>query len=240
MKKNHTLLSFTSALLVSASLTAVLIACGDDDVAVTNKPDSGASSSGGSSGASSGSTSSSGDSSTKPNPPALGAEVDRMGRPAINTATNNTFTESDTTAGTKKDAYNADKDKSAWVTNYRADIGASLAILDSIDGNCGNQLLAKADGGTNVDRYGTLAGVLADDRLWLNTAGTTATQYLAVELNATAIAPNTDQGGRTLKYDVIETTYSAVAIGAATGFDDGITRDTTKTDGTAFPFLAAP
>jgi hypothetical protein len=39
--------------------------------------------------------------------PALGAQVDRMGRPAINTAANNTFNTNAVAADAAKDAYNA-------------------------------------------------------------------------------------------------------------------------------------
>src|SRR5438045_6193332 len=42
-----------------------------------------------------------------PAPPALGAQIDRMGRPAINTALNNTFNADAASKGKAKDAYNA-------------------------------------------------------------------------------------------------------------------------------------
>jgi hypothetical protein len=233
--KNSALLTFVASLVASTSLTFILVACGDDDSSATNKPDSGTSSSGGTDGA----ASSSGDAETPPPPaPTLGAQVDRMGRPAINTALNNTFNPDTTSQGTAKDGYNANKDPSAWVAAYKAEMAKNLAIYDSLDtfaqpgDRCGNQLLA-ADAGDNIGRYGALAGVLADDRLYLNTGSTTCEKYLAVET-----AQATDCGGRTLKYDVIKVTYGAIS--GADGFDDAIDRDSTKTDGMTFPYLASP
>jgi len=234
--KNSALVTFLAALAASTALTFVLVACGDDDSSATNKPDSGASSSGASSGASS----SSGDAEV-PNPPApiLGTQVDRMGRPAINTAANNPFNFDPTTRTAAKDGYNANKDPSTWVTQYKAEIARNLAIYDALDTSvtpgdgCGNNLLFASSGTDNITSYGALAGVLADDRLYLNTGSTTCEKYLAVETSAAG-----DCGGRTLKYDVINGTYGAVSGKSDLG--DSIDRDSTKTDGPAFPYLVAP
>ena len=112
------------------------------------------------------------------------------------------------------------------------------AILDGLDTVCGNQLLA---GPTAVaGRYNGLAGALANDRLFVNTAATASTQYLAVEANATGVIPNADGGGRKLAFDVIDTSYSVMAIGNITGVGDGIAATAAKTNGTTFPYLAAP
>jgi hypothetical protein len=59
-----------------------------------------------------------------------------------------------------------------------------------------------------------------------------------VEANATTIIPNTDCGGRTPLEDVIDETYSLLAIGATSGVSDGVALDSTVTTDT-FPFLAA-
>jgi hypothetical protein len=174
-----------------------------------------------------------------PAPPVLGAQIDRFGRPAVNTALNATFLDADAVAATKKDAYNADKNVASWKTTYAPEIAKNLAILDSLDANCGNQLAAKA-GAPAADTYDALAGVLADDRMYMDTSRAACTQYLAVEGNATTLIPNTDCGGRKLGYDVIETTYSALAIGKLVGVDDTIKADAAKTGGTTFPYLAAP
>ena len=181
-----------------------------------------------------------GDSGGNPAPPTLKTQVDRIGRPAINTALNHVFDTDAGTQGAAKDTYNADKNLASWTTAYAPEFAKNLAVFDALDSKtlpgdgCGNQIaFAKANS------YSTLAGVVADDRLYLNTAGTTCTTYLAVEANVLGIT-NTDCGGRALTYDVIDATYSAVAIGAFTGVTDGISADTTKTGGTAFPYLAAP
>lgn len=177
------------------------------------------------------------DSGTIPAPPALGTQIDRFGRPAVNTALNHTFDGNATAADMAKDMYNANGNASAWVAAYQAEVAANLAILDSLDTVCGNQSFAKA-GAPAADTYATLAGVLADDRMWLNTASTTCTTYLGVELNATGASPNTDCGGRKLGYDVIDATYGVVS--GAAGFGDTIAAVPAKTNGTTFPYLGAP
>jgi len=182
-----------------------------------------------------------------PAPPALGAQIERMGRPAINTALNKAFEGDDAVKGAAKDAWNQAGE--ADFASFAGEVRGNLAILDSLDTVCGNQLLAcgaapcgnTAPGPT---RYTALAGVLADDKLWVNLAGVcgTVTQtdgYLAVEANAVGIG-NNDCGGRRLPADVIETSYSVLAAGILEGVDDDITADATKTSGTTFPYLAAP
>ena len=233
-----TLLSIGSALVAIGVMSVAGYGCGDDDDAVT-KGDSGTTTP-------ETSTPETGtpDTGTKnPAPPTLGAQIDRLGRPAINTALNHTFDPNSTTAGAAKNAYNADSNQATWSATYAAQGAGNLAVFDGLDRNCNNQFLASGDAGaqnSNIAKYGTLASVTADDRLWLDTAGATCTTYLAVEGQATGTIPNTDCGGRGLAYDVIDVTYSATAIGAVSGVTDGISADTAKTSGTAFPFLAAP
>jgi len=178
------------------------------------------------------------DADTTPNfpmPPALGAQIDRLGRPAVATALIAPFQSNAATKGEQKDAYNTAA-PATWGT-FAAEISANLAIYDALDAVCGNQLAAGAT--AEAGRYGTLGSVLADDRLWVNTASTTCTTYLAVEANATGILVNIDCGGRRLAYDVIDATYSAVAVGALAGVGDGIEADDGMPSST-FPFLAAP
>ena len=90
------------------------------------------------------------DSGGNPAPPALNMQVDRMGRPAINTALNHTF---DTTAaaGTAKDAYNADKNITGWQAAYTAQFAANLGIFDALDNVCGNSA-----GGISRKRQGKM------------------------------------------------------------------------------------
>ena len=130
--------------------------------------------------------------STTPAPPALGRQIDRMGRAGVNTALTDPFNLNKTAADAVKDQYNA-APQSQWAS-YAPRIAGNLAILDSLDTVCGNQILAGST--ASAGRYNTLAGVLADDQIYVNTDSGTCTQYLAVEANAIGIR-NGDCGGRT-------------------------------------------
>lgn len=141
---------------------------------------------------------------TVPPAPVLGAQIDRMGRPAINTALNHTFDPACTTASCPaKDAYNADNVITHW-PSYVPQFEANLAVYDGLDGTCGNQA------GFGASGYATLATVLADDRLWVDTANTTCQQYLGVEFAALGVS-NSDCGGRAPNENVIDLTFNAVA-----------------------------
>jgi hypothetical protein len=171
-----------------------------------------------------------------PAPPKLGTQVDRMGRPAINTALNHTF-DPDAAARTgAKDAWNGDANDSTWAATYTAEVEKNLAIFDALDGACGNQALADTTK-TDATRYATLGAALADDRLWLDTSASVCSVYLAVEANATKLMTNTDCGGRQLGYDVIDQTFSLLAVGAPSGVTDGVPA---KTSSATLPYLAAP
>jgi len=182
-----------------------------------------------------------------PAAPALGDQLERMGRPTINVAVTNPFNlkESVGMQDATRDAYNKDSDPSKWVANWKNDIRTNLAIYDGADTVCGNQAgadMAKMD----PTRYDTLATVLADDRLFVDTTGKTCNLYLGVELAVLGVA-NMDCGGRTPNYDVVDFTYTAATVGAAPilmgmfPVNDGIPKDP---DGTAnlttFPFLDNP
>lgn len=172
-----------------------------------------------------------------PPPPSLGAQMDRMGRPAVNTALNHTFDPDATATQAAKDAWNQADDASTWVATFHEEVEANLGILDSLDSTCGNQF--GAAGTLDNERYNTLAQALADDQVYVNSASGTCTIYLAVEGNALGI-PNSDCGGRTLGYDVILTTYSVLALGSLSGFDDNVAADDGTTSTSAFPFFADP
>ncbi len=168
-----------------------------------------------------------------PAKPTLGAQIDRLGRPAINTAANKTFT-ANSMRDVAEDAYNHNGTPANWVSTFGADMQATIAILDGLDTNCGNQLLADA----SQPRYSTLATVLASDMLQVDASKTTCGAYLAVEANATGVLANNECGGRKLDFDIIETSYSVLAAGALNGIDDGISLTAQIT--TTFPFLGAP
>jgi hypothetical protein len=214
------------------------VACSGDDTTTTPTPDAGSkdtSSPDAPVTADSGTDAAKDSGPSTPPPPVLGAQIDRIGRPAVNTAANNTFNPDANAAGKAKDAYNADTDPTAWVKNYGGEVAKNLAIYDGLDTNCGNQLLAGQPGPM---RYAGLAGALSDDRLYVNTGNSVCGNYLAVELTAVMV-PGLDKdcGGRTLTYDVIDATYNAVAGTPPGTLVDGISADPVKTGGKAFPYL---
>lgn len=175
-----------------------------------------------------------------PAPPALGTQRDRAGRPLVTLATIHPF-DTDGGRAVAEDDYNANGDASAW-GSYAGEIAKSLAVYDALDETCGNQALADGDAGDdNIQRYGALASLLADDRLWLDTTQTTCAHYLAVEESAVNKTPSMDCGGRALGYDVIDATYSLAAAGASSSaITDGVAKVASKTDGPTFPYLVAP
>ncbi len=171
-----------------------------------------------------------------PAPPALGAQIDRMGRAGVNTAVTNPFNHDPTTHGAVQDRFNAAPQ--SQFASFAPSMAANLAILDSLDTVCGNQLLAGPT--ATPGRYDALAGVLADDQLWVNTGSGTCELYLGVEANALGI-DNNDCGGRTPLEDTIDETYSLFAAGALSGVDDGVPIDADgRASLTEFPFLAPP
>lgn len=198
---------------------------------------------------------------TIPTPPGLGAQIDRMGRPAINTALNNTFHPDDAVKNAAKDANNAEGNEANWssviVGNKPAIIeyAASLAIIDALDGKCGNQVLAAGGGGdAGAMGYTALASVLIDDELYVDTAktnclstelapGVPVPNYLAVEARFLGL-PFPSCGGRTPLDDTIDVTYSLLAAGTdMVHVSDGIDSDAdqaTPPSLTEFPFLRNP
>jgi hypothetical protein len=176
--------------------------------------------------------------SETPVPPALGPQIDRMGRAGVNTAVTDPFNLNSTGKGANQDGYNAAAVPAQWGSQYAARFAGNLAVLDSLDTVCGNQLLAGP--APVAGRYNTLASVLADDQIYVNSNSGTCNVYLAVEANAVGIT-NNDCGGRTPVVDTIDRTYSVLAAGALSGVTDGVDRDADGThSSTSFPFLLPP
>ena len=206
-----------------------------------------------------------------PAAPTLGAQIDRMGRAGVNTALTDPFWDDNvqTKAGhtAKQDAYNAASDPATWATlaigssNVTAIFKGVLGVYDALSGTsdgtmandgCGDQL---AYGALSQPRYTTLAGVLADDQLYVNTGSGTCAVYLGVEANVLGVT-NTDCGGRTPNYNTIDITYTGFAVGAgltttipgcitgsaACAVSNGVTvdPDANLATTTTFPFLGAP
>jgi hypothetical protein len=173
------------------------------------------SSSGGSSGGSTG--------SSFPAVPVLGGQIDRVGRPAINTALTDPYNllvvppDGGITEDTAKNTYNS---AAGGIPQWTAPDGGgfipwiaqNLAIADSLDGICGNQAFAGLPD-SGVTAYGTLATVLADDELYIDTTQTTCS-FLGAELEQTGLATN-NCGGRQPTEDVIDIEYNILAVGFA-------------------------
>ncbi len=214
-----------------------------------------------------------------PAAPTLGMQIDRMGRPAVNTALNAVANDA-VLATAKKDAYNHATTAASFATTelnpagndvmppstvpgtganpktVRGEFARNLALFDSLDqgsglvgsnngpgGGCSNQALYSATTG-----YTTLATVLADDVLYVDTSKLTCNFYLSLEVE---VATNkgvihSQCGGRTLTHDVVDTSYSLLAAGL-NGFNqslaplvgDGVDAHTDVNNDT-FPFLGAP
>ncbi len=242
--------------LLLASLASLgLVACGDDvnKTTVDAKPQTDANTTP--------------DAFVQPAAPTLGAQIERMGRPAINTALNHAFDNDTARKQAAKDAYNVAANPATWATTalgtgdvILTQFEANLGIIDSLDSS------ASVDGcstghhppfydttKTDATAYQGLAGALASDTLLLNTAtgtcvGATPRQgYLAVEgALATSTAPGSC-GGRAPTYDVMDMSYTVLAAGigpalnTATWVSDGVdTKGAGAANNTDFPFLAAP
>jgi hypothetical protein len=113
-------------------------------------------------------------------------------------------------------------------------------LYDAYDGVRGNQWLADARAAQG-ERYKRLATLLADDRLWVNSAARTCTQLFAVELAALSGRRDLadDCGGRTPNYDASNVYRSLLGAGDTRTIDDGVHRDERVHSTSRFPFLAA-
>src|SRR5262249_15349345 len=126
--------------------------------------------------------------------------------------------------------------------------------IDGFDGQCGNQLSAGSDGDAGADRYASLAALLADDKLYIDTAKTDCTaaawpdlNYLAVEANALIDLRLGKCGGRTPLDDDTDISYTflagSFALPTPTVLRDGVDQDAdppTLVSLTTFPFLNPP
>ena len=172
-----------------------------------------------------------------PNHPPLeaGTPIDRMGRALTGNALLGTF-DTEAASDRRKTEYNH-ATRAEWPA-FARDIAGTLAIYDGFDGVCGNQWLA-VQNSPPATRYEDLARLLADDRLWVNSAAKDCKQYLAVEFDHVG-ATNHDCGGRTPNYDAVDVFRSLLAVGGVTGVDDGVASDDRLHSDTRFPFLAPP
>lgn len=164
--------------------------------------------------------------------------LDRLGRPLSKNALVG-LTEAAAVGDKMEDQWN--RLTPATSGRFVPDMEKSLAFYDGLDGVCGNQVLAhgKVD---SVRRYRPLAVLLTDDRLWVNAASRTCTQFLAVELASLTGRKDLrdDCGGRTPLYDASNVWRSLLVRGATAGTDDGLHHDEHEPSSTVFPFLAPP
>jgi hypothetical protein len=163
-------------------------------------------------------------------------QLDRVGRPLTGNALLGTLATAAISDKLKEDYNRATPRPRA----LRAGDREEPRLYDAFDGKCGNQLLASKL--RTRGRYHELAQLLADDRLWVNSAIGVCKQFFAVEL-ATLTGPSTadnDCGGRTPTYSAANVYRSLLANGTPSGIDDGLTRDKRDHSSTVFPFLAAP
>lgn len=165
-----------------------------------------------------------------PSPPAIGAQLDRMGRPGIADALIAAFASSGGNPGMQKDTYDKASDPTMWRTTplrtnvtVNDELKANLAVWDAIDNGlstgtqtlagCGNALLYAGPPG--AQSYNGAAALFGDDEILIDSARTSCTYYLALELEyatgATFIHDNC--GGRTLQYDAYNVELSVLAAG---------------------------
>ena len=172
-----------------------------------------------------------------PGKPIPGMLIDRMGRPAINTALTDPLGLVPTlTVDQVKNQYNAATPGNWNSYAARPYIAENLAVFDSFDGTCGNQLLASAT--LSNARYTPLANVLADDRLYINATSGVCTKYLGVEQSTQG-----ECGGRHPTMIVMDVTYNMLIAGTlAAAYTNGITLDLDGgvANNAPFPFLIAP
>jgi hypothetical protein len=163
--------------------------------------------------------------------------LDRMGRPLTGNALLGTLASAIVSDKLKEDYNHATP---ATAARFVQEMEKTLGLYDGFDGKCGNQLLAGKV--ASAGRYRQLATLLADDRLWVNSASKVCTHFFAVELaeltGQRALA--NDCGGRSPTYSAANIYRSLLANGKPVGIDDGLTRDEHDHSSSAFPFLAAP
>lgn len=197
-----------------------------------------------------------------PAPPTLGAQIDRVGRPAITTALIGAFA-IDPAKTSIRTAYNQAADPSTWKSTVvqagvtiEAELKTNLAVWDAFDtgmsltgAGCGN--IMHYTGPAGPMSYQFMADVLSDDELHVDTSRAACTVYFALELeylSGGTFLHNTC-GGRMPSRNVIDMTYSILAAGS-NGLDGPANDFAPKLHGslsphadakdTTFPFLGAP
>lgn len=190
-----------------------------------------------------------------PPAPALGAQIDRFGRPAINTALNAAL-DPNPLKDQKKDAYNQAASPAAWATTevtpgvtVTQEFLKYIAIFDMLDAAASP---ASTGCGNNAIPYADLATVLVDDQMYVDSAKGQCGVYLSLEAEAASggLVVHQHCGGRTLTDDIADVSYSFLFGGLMNGFTpqgnmfipkfgDGADAHTDVSND-AFPFLGPP
>ncbi|WNL44913.1 DUF4331 family protein [Dyella sp. BiH032] len=165
-------------------------------------------------------------------------QIDRAGRPLTGNALLGTLAPEEI-SDAFKETYNMATPADG--AKFVDEIATNLGLYDGFDGRCGNQWLADAKAPANR-RYHALAALLADDRLWVNSASATCTQFFAVERAALGGKRELAQdcGGRTPSYSAANVYRSMLVDGTTDSVSDGLVRDEREPSDSVFPFLAAP
>jgi hypothetical protein len=153
-------------------------------------------------------------------------QIDRMGRPAINTAL---------VGADLKDSYNKTSTyMSPFPTTFTKSFNDSLIFIDGLDGKTDWTLT----GGTHPLRDALLGDYLVIDT---GNACPDKGSYLDVELFVLGLrmTANTTCGGRTLNDDVMDTTLTATVTALKGPVKDNVDA-ATKPAAATFPYLAAP
>jgi hypothetical protein len=168
------------------------------------------------------------DGAKAPDPPTLGAQLDRAGRPGVASLLIGTFASAPTRTALQ-DAYGQASDAAAWKTtmlqtnlSIELELEKNLAVFDSLD--IGMVDVPPTAGCQNAFRYSTppkatsylsAADLFADDQLYVDTAKASCSGYLALEIEYGSFGDTIHMscGGRTLTYDTVDMTYSVLAAG---------------------------
>lgn len=173
----------------------------------------------------------------KANPPSPenADRIDRAGRPAITAALISTFDPDSRQADLER--YNTGSASANRA--FTPVMASSLAILDGLDGVCGNQLAIDP---SLANPYAPLAETLVDDQVYVQSDEGAGSVYLGVEGEALGVLERGQGagGGRVPGDDVIERSYSVLVAGALNGIDDLVDSDDADHDADEFPFLAEP
>src|SRR5262245_36113401 len=120
-----------------------------------------------------------------PQPPVLGAQLDRAGRPGIATLLLDALGPAGTAHTAIVDNYNHATDPAMWESTTLStnvsilnEFEKNLALFDAFDGTCGNAM--RYSGPPKATSYEVASRMLADDEIHVDTSGASCGIYLAL------------------------------------------------------------